>query len=480
MQKSPITEESHISKFTPPDSLKKEYAEIKEKYKKTTMCYYFWRQRCLFSKERCKFAHGVRDLKRYQHNEFVEIREKFFRLKAETHGGSNPHGIDPNPKESKIDELVYSSDEEDSQIFKQKRKSRSKAEHDKLKEWQHHLLSEFALFLFEEQQTKYMRKSFMEKLFDDVKLKFEARLFVEKMNILYPKAVILAPSINKHTSILIQFPSFDDTINLLAEYIGQIAIQISKNHTFPIIYKRFEKLYHDNLPLLLPEIPTLCDILKTPNEQSFIKFIENNPKILNTISANIGPDSMKHGFVTCEDCTPLEKLNLQEKLSKTLVISYESAEKLCNEICAGTLQYFSTKDRQIRAILWSVGYKFIQTNAGCYLVKNSEDYKSFDEIKINWIDENCACRKNTDKIIAEKSQEKIMYEIENFIDNEIIDLRDQISEINLIDSKILWVCDFLSFKHAILLMRGHKEFAIDLEGALSVFFFLTIKKVRRN
>eukprot|EP01022_Parablepharisma_sp_SALTPOND_P012721 TRINITY_DN1646_c0_g1_i1.p3 TRINITY_DN1646_c0_g1~~TRINITY_DN1646_c0_g1_i1.p3 ORF type:complete len:504 (+),score=63.57 TRINITY_DN1646_c0_g1_i1:7579-9090(+) len=445
-----------------------EYKQVKEKYKKTTVCYYHWRQRCYFTKERCKFAHGVRDLKRHSREDFLSIRRSFFRLKGLLHGKDNPHGIDPNPKESKVDDLAFSSDEEDSKIFRQKRKSRSKAEHDKLKVWQHHYLAEFAQFLLEESQLPYMRKSEMENHFKDVKLKFDCRLLTDSMKILYGKSIILPPSLVARSQILLPYPTLESLIPTLAQYIGKIAGSLIKKFKFPIHYKEFEKTYHVQLPVTIPEIGRLQELLNVENETAFVKALHENAQIMQVVEMEVGGENLKQGFVTAEDCTPSEKEGLIEKMKDVGIAEWEYVEKVCNETCAGTLQYFVAKDRPMRNIMWNVGFKYIQTGAGGYVIRFSGECKEF-KVAVGNISGACPYRRVFENSAKSTDvEERIVKNVEDEVKRGNAVSEEKLED-ELIDGKVLWVHDFRTFRYALALAKGVTQIAVDIEGCLSVF-----------
>lgn len=63
------------------DLLTKRYIELRDLNKKTHLCYYWFRQRCLKSKETCQFAHGISDLKRMPSHELLKLRQELFNIK---------------------------------------------------------------------------------------------------------------------------------------------------------------------------------------------------------------------------------------------------------------------------------------------------------------------------------------------------------------------------------------------------------------
>eukprot|EP00826_Nyctotherus_ovalis_P040787 TRINITY_DN4046_c0_g3_i4.p1 TRINITY_DN4046_c0_g3~~TRINITY_DN4046_c0_g3_i4.p1 ORF type:complete len:258 (-),score=60.26 TRINITY_DN4046_c0_g3_i4:26-724(-) len=205
-----------------------EYKSVKEKYKKTTICYYHWRGSCVFSRKRCKYAHDIVDLKRYPREQFLAIRKSFFMLKGEVHGEPNPEGTDPSPKESKIEDLAFSSDEEDLNALRAKGKNKMKEDNDKIKKAKQYRLAEFILLLLKESELPYIRRDVAESLFSDAKLKYDGRLLTEKLRVVYQKAAILAPCTQERFQVILLYPTLEQIIHPLAEYIGLSLIHICR------------------------------------------------------------------------------------------------------------------------------------------------------------------------------------------------------------------------------------------------------------
>ncbi len=436
---------------------REEYKEAKARYKKSTFCYYYWRQRCIFPRERCKFAHGIEDLKRYPRSEFLQVRSNFFRLKAATHGKKNPEGLDPNPKESKVDDLVFSSDEEESKVFKAKHKARSKAEHDKLKEWQNLVLRNFALFILHESPTEFVRRSHMEHAYHDVKLKFEPRLLTERMRAVYVKTVLLPPSLLARTQVVLAYPELEKIADVFKGYLTQLALAAAgRGATFPIHYKEFERTYAAELPLNLPDISLLYSVYGSSTDHEFTDAINHNQDLIAALQKTVGDHSMDSGFLTAEDCTPAERARLEKRLGTGGMYEWAVVEKACEEECAGTLQYFVAKDRPTRNILWSIGFKFILTGSGSYAVRTCADGKEDEEFKIliQHEDEKCNYGRIASLPPTDKTEE------------------DPVPpKGSIIDGKIVWVDSPGSLEYAMKVFAKVTQVGVDTEGCLSVLLY---------
>ena len=433
---------------SPPELLAK-YKEAKEKYKKSTICYHYWRKCCYFTKERCKYAHGLDDLKRYPREEFIEIRKSFFRLKGEVHGNPNPQGIDPHPIRPEAKDFTFSSDEEEGKIFKTKRKARSKEEHAELKVWQQQFQVEFALFLFKEANTNFIPRDLFENLYSDVKLKFDMNVIADKMKAVYQKNALLSSSTKVRSHVVLLYPVLEKIMDPLAEYFGNIAKIMITRCKFPIYYKEFEKVYNEQLPIELPMLKLLCELFHAKTNIEFINLVEFNKTIMDNVKSKVGEEVIKDGFIMDAYCTPEDKEKISKKLNTIWVASSNIIKDWCVEICHETFQFFKSFDKPIKGVMVSVGFKQIITGTRIYYVRKSGDTKKFAFVMDN---KECPCK-------AKKFEENID-SLPNCIEKE------KIKDV-LIDGKILWVSDFDTLHYAISITDNVDQIGIDLEGYLS-------------
>ncbi len=56
------------------DELTKRYIDLRQQNKKMQLCAYYFRLKCLKTKENCQFAHGVEDLARIPPEEMKAIK----------------------------------------------------------------------------------------------------------------------------------------------------------------------------------------------------------------------------------------------------------------------------------------------------------------------------------------------------------------------------------------------------------------------
>jgi len=430
-----------------------EYRKVKEKYKKTTICYYYWQGSCVFSRRRCKFAHGVVDLKRYPREEFFATKKSFFMLKGEVHGEPNPEGVDPNPRESKIDDLVFSSDEEDIRSSRAKSKSKSKEDHDKIKIAKQYQLIDFALLVLKEANTPYMRRDLVEQLFTDVKLKYDSRLLTEKKKVVFQKAAMLIPNNQERFQVVLKYPTLEQTIPLLADFIGHLSKIMARKYKFPVHCQEFEKTYHDELTLNLPDLKTLRELFGAKTNVSLIHILQNNNDIMTKVKESIGEEAIKEGFLMEEYCSPIEKANLTSTLRNVCIGEYYMMKQLCDKICKETFQYFVSKDKPFKAVMSSIGFRQIFTNIGSYFIRPCSEYKKPEVLPYKTKD--CSC----------KDSKWNQYEIKTQLlkTSKLTDI--------LIDGKILWVSDSDTLLHAISITKEANEIAVDLEGDLNVILF---------
>jgi len=436
-----------------------EYKKVKEKYKKTLFCYYYWRQCCFFTKERCKYAHGVDDLKRYPREEFLQIKKSFYILKGKVHDKPNPEGIDPHPNQAKVDDIDFSSDDEEAQVFRAKRRARSKEEYAKVKEWQQEIVAEFGIFLFNECKEKYILRDLFENLFKDVKLKYDAKILTTVKKIVHLKNIMLSPEDKIRKHIFIRYPVLEDIIEPLSDHIGKVVKELKKSYVFPVYYGEFERVYHESLPVLLPDIKLLRDLLKVNNTE-LINALENNEKIMKKIRDYTDGEEFKEGVLIDDYFNPIDKKKLIKRVQNIWIGRYDDMQDICTETCTITFQYFVSKGKPIKSLMEAVGYKQITTGTGIYFVRSSGDPTIFETLIT---DTTQLCPYKNKESNSGKEEEKSK-EIET---NDI-----QLNIEDLIDEKILWVTDLNTLTKAIQFTKDIKEIAVDLEGGLSVIYTL--------
>jgi hypothetical protein len=431
-----------------------EYRKVKEKYKKTTMCYYHWQGGCVFSRRRCKFAHGVVDLKRYPRELFLSIKKSFFMLKGEVYEELNPEGVDPNPKESKIDELIFSSDEEDIKLFIAKSKTKTKEDHDKIKRAKQYQLVEFALLLFKESNTSYIRRDLIEQLFSDVKLRYDNRLLTEKRKVVFQKAATLIPNSQERFQVILRYPTLEQIIPLLANFIGHLSKIMTRKYKFPVHCQEFEKIYHDELTLDLPELKVLRELFNTKTNVSLIHILQNNNDIIFKVKEAVGEEAIKEGFLMEECCSPIEKAKLVSVLRNVCIGEYNMMKELCNKICYETFQHFVSKDKPLKAVMSSVEFKQIFTGTGSYFIRSRGEPKKSEALLHNI--KHCSCK--------DFKWSECEFNTQLLEESKLTDI--------LIDGKILWVHNTDTLLHAISITKETKEIAVDLEGDLSVTYLI--------
>jgi hypothetical protein len=452
-------DETNESSHEDSSAILEEYKQVKEKYKKTLFCYYYWRQRCFFTKERCKYAHGITDLKRYPREEFLQIKKSFYILKGKVHNKPNPEGIDPHPKQAKVDDIDFSSDDEEAQIFRAKRRARSKEEYAKVKDWQQEILVEFALYLFEERKEDYIQRELFEKLFEDVKLKYDSKVLTGIKKIVHQKLGVLLPSEKIRKHIFIKYPRLEHIIEPLSDHIGKMVGVLKKSYVFPVYYAEFERVYHEDLPILLPDIKLLHDLLNANTNIEFISALESNEKIMKKIKDYTGEEEFKEGILIDDYFSPIDKEKLIKRVQNIWIGCYDSMRNICTEMCSITFQYFVSKEKPIKSLMEAISFKQIITGTGIYFVRSHGNSIVFEALMTN-ITQPCIFKsKESNSGKEEVRSEKIKEE------HKQLNIRN-----DLIDGKILWVTDLSTLNEAIEITKNAKQIAVDLEGSLSVFY----------
>jgi hypothetical protein len=187
-----------------------EYAQIKKSFYKTTMCYWYLRKRCIFTQERCKYAHGVNDLKLLSHEEHNKIMAQFLSMKEQRW---QLKGIQPKRKEqyktkSCVDDLLFSSDEEDfNRLYVKKNIVRTNSEKAMLKEFYYSNSVSLINKLLSNQKMR--RKAEIETIASDVQIHLNWKELTDKC-IVYFKNILPTPSAKKKEEMVFPFPTVSE------------------------------------------------------------------------------------------------------------------------------------------------------------------------------------------------------------------------------------------------------------------------------
>lgn len=186
------------------------------------MCYWYLRKRCLFTKERCKYAHGVADLKLLSHEEHNKIMTKFLSMKEQRWQlkGQQPKRKEQYKTKSCIDDLLFSSDEEDfNHLYVKKNIIRTDSEKAMLKEF--YLSNAVALINKLLSNQKMRKKSEIETIASDVQIHLNWKELTEKC-LVYFKSIVADPATKKKEEMVFLFP----TVSEIETYMENILTSI--------------------------------------------------------------------------------------------------------------------------------------------------------------------------------------------------------------------------------------------------------------
>lgn len=84
------------------EELIRRYQEIKLKLRKTHLCGYYFRQRCMRFKDTCEHAHGFSDMKRMTSMEILSLKQELFNIKQCLNRNNNVVLYNPKSKRFEI------------------------------------------------------------------------------------------------------------------------------------------------------------------------------------------------------------------------------------------------------------------------------------------------------------------------------------------------------------------------------------------
>ena len=454
-----------------------EYQSLKSKYKKCTICHYYWRQRCFFTN--CKQAHGIDDLKRFPLEHFTQLKEQFFTLKAERHPPLEPKDYE-NQYQKSIDYLLYSSDEEE---YREKKPLKySQMTKDQLKNRESFRKEEMCKFmeiLFKEEMAVtgngYIHRSRGEKEFANAHIKCDFTLFMDR-GIGFSKKI--ANPDGTKTEIFVKcVPMTAD------EYYGIMSnrvVSVLNNHPelmdkIPISFEvELRPIYYEEVPATEMPFHQILRILNITNLEGLIQRFNAD-------------ENIKEVFRNSEHVEERKDMEVPENIfkvneeSELILISEEFIKnrfkgsnilyplkircKLIKEGIFGERRAKIGRRAIIQTAIHNLGYRgFLFPNMDMHLkikgVPRPEDLISLTgKCPINHIS------RTTPHDYQEMCLKLLQFKRK---ETEICGDEGEVNNIYKIKDYIILVNSSHTFKYAVQSLRTCKEASIDLEGFLRI------------
>jgi len=278
-----------------------ELITIAKKLRKLSHCHLFWKGHCFIPKDKCYFAHGLRDMRRLSHKEhdsltkenpelipFLEDADLLQSKLLFEHQINLPYeeGIDTSETHS-VDEDCEYVDSDGEKVRPVMRKGKTTEQARMRTRWQRKVMNEYLMEVLTKFEGTLITKDFVEKEFFKIRVRFTySRLKLNET--FYEKRGKLIPT-QENTTYLFKFPETTEQITTILKnrMVRALVSYLSENQEEQLpVYKKLI-MKQDYSTLGLPDAPlaALSKLISWEQDDIVDKLVEDQEFRLNCFEA---------------------------------------------------------------------------------------------------------------------------------------------------------------------------------------------------